>query len=65
MVRVSKKGSQQTLLSAPLSLGHAEMPVAFWLRAEVTADLQDFVGTGAAAPTDPPMGPRGNEEGDA
>lgn len=61
MVRVSKMGSQQTLLSAPAVPGHAEVPAASCLREKVATDLQDFVGTGAAAP----MGPRGNKEGDA
>lgn len=63
MVRVSKKGREQTLivLSSPPLLGHAEVPDASCLRGDVAADLQDFAGTRAAAPT----GPRGKGEGDA
>lgn len=54
MVRVSKTGSQQALLSALAALGHAEVPAASCWRGKVAADPQGFTGTGAAAPTDVP-----------
>lgn len=57
MVRVSKTGSQQTLLSVPAALGHTEVLAASSLRGMVAADLlRDFAGIEAAAPTDLPRG---------